>query len=56
VCVLLQCLEDTMNALDGNLLSLEKLDRTSQELWPEQSMVYDQKNLSPRMKSITVDI
>jgi hypothetical protein len=32
---------DTMTALDDSLLSLEKLDRTSPELWPEQSMVFD---------------
>jgi len=35
---------DTMTALDESLLSLEKLDRTSPELWPEQSMVYDKIN------------
>ena len=29
-----------MTALDDSLLSLEKLDRTSPELWPEQSMVF----------------
>ncbi|RZF32898.1 hypothetical protein LSTR_LSTR004289 [Laodelphax striatellus] len=28
--------EQTMTALDESLLSLEKLDRTSPELWPEQ--------------------
>ena len=41
MCVFVQCLEDTMNTLDDSLLSLEKLDRTSPELWPEQSMVFD---------------
>ncbi|GFG28542.1 hypothetical protein Cfor_12137 [Coptotermes formosanus] len=29
-------LGDAMAALDDSLLSLEKLDRTSPELWPEQ--------------------
>lgn len=46
MCVLLQCLEDTMNTLDDSLLSLEKRDRTSPKLWSEQSMVYDKKNSS----------
>lgn len=56
MCVLLQCLEDTMNTLDDGLLSLEKLDRTSPELWPEQSMVYDKKYPFSIMTSIIVDI
>jgi hypothetical protein len=45
-----------MNTLDDGLFSLEKLDRTSPELWPEQSMAYDKKYSFTRMKSIIVDI
>jgi hypothetical protein len=39
---LLMCISvDAMDTLDDSLLSLEKLDRTSPELWPEQSIVCD---------------
>jgi hypothetical protein len=40
MCVLTFTAGGTMTALDDSLLSLEKLDRTSPELWPEQSMVF----------------
>jgi hypothetical protein len=42
-----------MTALDDSLLSMEKLDRTSPELWPEQSMVLQVKLIeSARMSCV----
>jgi hypothetical protein len=43
---------NAMDTLDDTLLSLEKLDRTSPEMWPEQSMVCEIKLMTGKEKYI----